>query len=445
MCADHPDRPLDDDTFASLIAPLGPFEPAPEIAVAVSGGADSLCLMFLVQRWAERRGGRAIGLTVDHGLRPESAKEAAKVGAWLGARGIFHHVLAWPGAPGGNLQARARAARYRLLGEWCRDAAIPHLATAHHREDQGETLLLRLARGSGLDGLAGMAAISERDGLRVLRPLLSVPRARLRATLREEGQPWIEDPSNDDPAFARARIRATLARVPGLSAARLADTAASLAGARAANEHAVAELLARAVAIHPAGFAWIDAALLCRAPEDLGLRALSRVVTCVGGGAYPPRFVRLRRLYRAFTEDGLQNGRTLAGCRLVTRRGRILVCREAAAADHVLALKPGHKGHWDGRFRVRLGAQTRGDADLAVRRLGADGWRQVKDTPGADRLADLPAPARHGLPALWGLDDVVALPHLPYWRGAMESGAPPWFSATFAPLRPLAGPAFRGI
>lgn len=445
MCADHSDRPLDDETFASLIAPLGPFEPAPEIAVAVSGGADSLCLMFLVHRWAERLGGRAIGLTVDHGLRPESADEAAKVGAWLDARGIFHHVLSWPGAPGGNLQARARAARYRLLGEWCRDAAVPHLATAHHREDQGETLLLRLARGSGLDGLAGMAAISERDGLRVLRPLLSVPRERLRATLREEGQPWIEDPSNDDPAFARARIRATLARGPGLSPARLADAAANLAGVRAANEHAVAELLARAVAIHPAGFAWIDAAPLCRAPEDLGLRALSRVVTCVGGGAYPPRFVRLRRLYRAFTEDGLQNGRTLAGCRIVTRRGRILVCREAAAADHALALKPGHGGHWDGRFRVRLGPRTRGTADLTVRRLGADGWRRVKETPGADRLAGLPALARHGLPALWGLDDVVALPHLPYWRGATGSGAPPWFSAIFAPLRPLAGPAFRGI
>src|SRR5262249_20106992 len=186
----------------------GPFESRPHLAVAVSGGRDSMALALLVAAWAERRGGRVTAITVDHGLRPEAAAEARQVGRWLRAHGITHRTLRWrppAGALPGGLQAAARAGRYAPPCGWGRPRGVLHLALAHQQEDQAETLLLRLARGSGLDGLAAMAPIAERMGVRLLRPLLSVPRARLRATLVAAPQPWIDDPSNENPAHARIR------------------------------------------------------------------------------------------------------------------------------------------------------------------------------------------------------------------------------------------------
>src|SRR5262245_21437394 len=175
--ASESDDPLTEAEFAALMRPLGPFEAQPRLAVAVSGGSDSLALTLLLHDWARRQRGVLTALTVDHGLRPEAAAEARQVARWLRARGIRHRVLTWRPAGEarrGGLQAAARAARYRLLGAWCRANGVLHLALAHHREDQAETLLLRLARGSGLDGLAAMAAVSEREGVRLIRPLLAV-------------------------------------------------------------------------------------------------------------------------------------------------------------------------------------------------------------------------------------------------------------------------------
>ncbi len=149
---------IDAAAFDALMAPLGPFEPAPRIAIAVSGGPDSLALCLLADRWARARGGVAFGLTVDHGLRPESGAEAAQVRRWLAARGMAHRTLRWKGAhPLSAIQEQARAARLALLTGWCRRAGVLHLLLGHQREDQAETALQRLVRGSGIDGLAAMA------------------------------------------------------------------------------------------------------------------------------------------------------------------------------------------------------------------------------------------------------------------------------------------------
>src|SRR5262249_61999648 len=136
------------------------------------------------------------------------AAEARQVGAWLGARGIAHRTLVWEGPhPASDIQAAARAARYRLLEAWCAEHGYLHLLTAHHREDRAETFWLRLARGSGLDGLAGISGVTERPECRVLHPLLDVPPERLRARLRLEAQPWVDDPSNRNADLARVRVR----------------------------------------------------------------------------------------------------------------------------------------------------------------------------------------------------------------------------------------------
>ena len=159
---------LTDQAFKKLMADMGPFETQPHIAVAVSGGADSLCLALLAGRWAKRMDGKATALTVDHGLRDQSAEEALQVGRWLHSEGMDHDILDWQGPkPKTGIQAAARAARYGLMQAWCREQEVLHLALAHTQDDQAETFLLRLGAGSGADGLAAMTAIRETADVRL--------------------------------------------------------------------------------------------------------------------------------------------------------------------------------------------------------------------------------------------------------------------------------------
>jgi tRNA(Ile)-lysidine synthase len=450
--SDAPRPPVTADEFAALMARLGPFERAPRVAVAVSGGPDSLCLCLLADGWARARGGAALGLTVDHGLRPESAAEAALVAGWLAARGIGHATLPWTGAkPRTGVQAAARAARYRLLGERCRAEGVLHLLLAHHLEDQAETVLLRRAARSGPDGLAGMAAVREVEGLRLLRPLLAAPRARLRATLAALGQPWLDDPSNRDPAFGRARLRTGASAAGDDAAAALAEAARRYGLRRAEADREVAAVLARGARPHPAGFVELDRARLAGAEPGIARRALARTLCAVGGRAYPPRGARLEGLLRAVREGGGDGGgrpfagRTLHGCRVLPRGGgggeRLLVCREPAAIREVARLEPGATALWDGRFRVRYVA---GDAPLTVRALGAGGDAIARGLfPGSAAGAGpaLPATVRQGLPSLWRLDRLAAVPHLGLTGGADGTGSMR-VSLAFRPAVPLAGPTY---
>ena len=153
-------KPISKKEFAASMAALGPFERPPALAVAVSGGADSMALTLLAADWAAARRGSIVALTVDHRLRNESRAEAKQVAAWLAARGIEHKILAWTGEkPSSDVQAAAREKRYELLEDWCRRQGILHLLVAHNLDDQAETFLLRLGRGSGLYGLSGMASV----------------------------------------------------------------------------------------------------------------------------------------------------------------------------------------------------------------------------------------------------------------------------------------------
>ena len=417
------------------MARLGGFEAAPRLAVGVSGGADSLALTLLAHGWAAERGGAVLALTVDHGLRADSAAEAAQVGAWLSVRGIAHETLRWQGdKPASGIQAAAREARHRLLADRCRTDGILHLLLAQHADDQAETVLLRLARGSGVDGLAGMAPVRWAADLRLLRPLLDVPHARLVATCRAFGQDWIEDPSNHSPAYARGRLRAAVAALgaEGLDPERLCDTARRAARARNALETATGELLAKTAALYPEGWVRLDPAALATAPEEVGLRALGRTLACVGGGAYAPRAERLERLYEEVRGGGLAAGRTLGGCRILPRRGALLVVREPDAVAGPEAIAPGGALWWDRRFRVRLGAEAAGP--LTVARLGGEGWRSALGRwPDLAGLG-LPEPVRAALPGLWDGGALLGVPAL--GRTAVTA------EAVFASPYPLGGPAF---
>jgi tRNA(Ile)-lysidine synthase len=410
--------------FAELMAALGPFENSPLLAVAVSGGADSMALLLLADQWARARGGVAVGLTVDHRLRPESGREACQVGVWLAARGIPHHILAWTDSsdrPG--LQARARAARYRLLGDWCRDHHALHLLLAHHREDQAETLLLRLARGSGVDGLAAMSAIGDRLPGQILRPLLSVPKAMLQATLDDLGQDWITDPSNQADRFARVRWRRILAAEP-IDTARLALTAGRMGRARQALE--------RDCALLAAGYAWLDSAKLTAAPDEIALRLLAALCRCIGGGCFPPRLALLERLHAALATGAIRR-RTLAGCLFAPWGDRLLVHREARALPPPLLLQPGVPALWDNRYRVTL----RGPNPVSCGALGQQGARTC--APLVDGHG-IPRPIWPSLPAIMDKHGILAVPPLGYIPTGTRVVTLDW---EFAPIFPLAGAPFR--
>jgi tRNA(Ile)-lysidine synthase len=428
--------PLTAAEFERLMAQFAPFEAQPRLAVACSGGGDSMALVVLAARWTAAHGGDTTALIVDHRLRSESTREADDVARRLAALDIAHRILVCADAlPAANLEAAARHARYRLLENWCADHGVLHLLTAHHRDDQAETVLMRLARGSGLDGLAGIAPESARQACRVLRPLLGVPPERLRATLRACGIAYVDDPMNRDPAFQRARLRAARAFLAeeGLSAERLAATASRLARARIALETMVADTLGRAVTLDPCGFARVDVASLAAAPEEIGLRALSAVLATIGGADYPPRLEQLERLDR-LSPDGVAGGRTLGGCRLLPKAAHVLVCREPAAVDAGVAVRAGGRLHWDGRFAIALPAGTA--AQLTVGPVGSDGAvRLVSDDCGAD----LPAVVRATLPGFFDAGGLAAVPSVGWRRPDIDAALAGREIAVFAPLRPLSG------
>lgn len=420
-------------TAAEFQARMTALGAVPPLALAVSGGADSMALLWLASRWLEAIGAPRAALqvlTVDHGLRAEAAAEAAQVGAWTRALGHPHSILRWDGGAAagllGNVQERARAARYRLLLGWCRANAVPMLLIAHHRDDQAETFLLRLARGSGVDGLAAMPARARRDGVTLLRPLLDWPKARLEATLRAGGQDWIEDPSNADSRFARARLRRLMAGLaaegvnPERLAERLAATARRMARARAALEQVTGALLAQAARFEEAGYWRLNRASLVAAPEEVGLRALTHVLRHVGGQPHPLRLARLEALYDWLCAGAPGGGRTLAGCRIVPAGcDLVLIAREPAAIGPPLSLAPGMTALWDGRFEVCLPADAPQPALVAA--LGAPGRRRLRGRVREEAWRAVPAPVRPSLPALWLGDEVAAVPHLglawPPWRG----------------------------
>jgi len=416
------------------MAAIGGFEPRPVIAVAVSGGPDSMALAILADRWARERGGAAWALTVDHRLRPESAAEADTVGGWLRARGVPHAVLVWEGEkPATGIQEAARAARYRLLADWCTTHGCLHLLLAHQRDDQAETYLIRRRAKSGADGLAGMTAIRELAHQRIVRPLLGVPRARLAALLDAERQKYLCDPSNTHPAFERSRIR--METQPDESETALSDLQAR-AAARIDRERALASLLARTVALHPAGFATLDPVPLAAAGAELAEQLLGRVAATIGGAAYPLRRERLARLREAL-RAALPRARTLGGCRFMPWRGRVLVMRETARAAPPDLVEPGTTIVWDRRFAAGLPASL--SRRLSLGCLGQDGVAALPRTANSSGTP-LPRLVYPALPAFRDGDALAAVPHLGYSR---LRGPQP--DLQFRPSAPLFGAGFTVV
>ncbi len=437
-------KPISQGEFTASLASIARFESSPFLAVAVSGGSDSLALAILADGWARERGGEICALTVDHRLRPESGDEIRQLAAWLSARAIRHEVLVWTGEkPRTGIQEAARLARYRLLGGWCRDHTCLHLLTGHHRDDQIETHLIRRRARSGPDGLAGMSAVRELADCRLLRPLLGVARDRLVAFLEAERQPFISDPSNLDPAFERSRLRQGDGAPAGeVGISRLLDEIRALGSTRAARVHDRNTLLARYVSFHPAGFALCDPAMMSETSSEMTERLLSAVTAAIGVASYPPRRERIARLREALG-GAARRGHTLGGCRFIRWRERILVTRELARAPPPLRLRPGERMIWDCRFEIATPQSDSGP--FAIGYLG--GYPGLAETPRLDhrmpqlRREWLPRLLFPVIPAVWDQEGIAAVPHLGYGR----EGIADLPQVVFRPVTPLTQASFAVV
>jgi tRNA(Ile)-lysidine synthase len=317
---------------------FSPWEATRGILLGVSGGPDSVALMLLAAEWAR---GRAAPpplsvATVDHGLRKDSRGEAEMVARWAAALALPHAILVWEGVkPKSRIQERARAARYELLFEYASRIGAGHVMTAHHADDQAETILFRLLRGSGISGLSGMASSSERHGLILARPLLAYAKADLVAFCESRAHPFIGDPSNGDPAYARTRIR----RLSGLLAEEGLDRQALLRlGRRAAKADAALDQHTRAINIklkarRAPGVFRANISALAGEPEEILSRFLADELKLIRGDK-PLRLERLEglagRLGRALRGGGAF-GATLGGALIRLQSDQFLVIEREGA------------------------------------------------------------------------------------------------------------------
>ncbi len=300
-------------------------------AVGVSGGADSLALVYLMQEWAQQKHKRIVALTVNHGLRPEAGAEAEYVAKLMKKAKIEHHILLWQGEkPENGVEEAAREARYALLGDWCAAHGVKSLVIAHHRRDQAETFLMRLQRGSGVDGLSGMAPVSFRGELRIMRPLLETNPEELRDYLKKRNIRWVEDPSNGSDDYLRVRIRKLLPELEekiGLTTERLSATAVRMGRVRDYLDKQSEKF------IRSHGKSWSDCAYslsygdFSSLHEEIALRVLSGLLKKVGNRIYAPRLDDLQRLYLALREDDYRT-RTLSGCEILRRQNKIWIVPE---------------------------------------------------------------------------------------------------------------------
>lgn len=403
--------------FREHLTKLLPFAGG-RIAVALSGGADSMALTLLAADWARGNNTEIVALTVDHGLRAESAEEAQTVNAWMRERNISHHILTPTHTDSSNnLQEAARAWRYDALAEYCREHGILHCLVAHTAGDNRETVLHARERGDTADGESGMASVRTHQGVRFLRPLLTMERTDLEQLLRTKNATWVNDPSNDNTRFARVRNRQRLNDEPAFAAALDAEIAAARE-ARTTRDAALASAAIACVKLSPLGYAEINLEQWCALEPTLASQLLADVIRTVDGSAHRPRGADTLRLVQALQTPDMTR-RTLQHCEITRTQTTIRIAREPARAQAPVTLTGSGTMLWDGRFRVSFDV-PKGEP-LTLRALGRDGIKQLGQK--------LPL----ATPSLWHLDELRFLPHM---------NATQAVTLGFAPAKALAATPF---
>lgn len=402
---------------------LGPDFPT-NIGLAVSGGGDSMAMLYLAHNWTHDYGVCLWVVTVDHGLRPESASEAAMVADECAALGWPHATLQWVWDRQGNVQNAARRARLALIDRWRGD--LKHILFAHTEDDQAETVLMRLARGSGVDGLAGMRPVRQvalhplgapelqgadyagelpprvktSPGFEVLRPCLGMSRRDLRRYATTLKGRWVDDPTNEDRQYDRVRVRQllTLLREEGITSQGLADTAQRMARAQGGLKARLTDVVTQVCRDAPLGQVLIDRDGFAALDAETQLRLLTQALCYVASSEYRPRAAASEALLARVLSGG---GGTLHGAEVLVDAAHLRVVREFAVVQDMSA--PAGT-LWDGQWVYSPEKET----GFVLKALGDSGWQQIK-RPEARSL-----PYRAALPsaALWDGDTLIACPAL---------------------------------
>ena len=364
----------------------------------MSGGSDSMAMLHLMARIAPQAGWTVHAITVDHGLRSESASEAQIVQNVCAALGIEHVTLDWHRTQtSGNLQDQAARARYKLMADWAVANVISHITVGHTADDQAETFIMRLARRSGLDGLAGMRHQWKQNGVSFVRPFLLHSRTELRAYLSRNRIGWIDDPSNENDRYDRVKTRKTLVQLKalGISADVLTDVTLYLSQAHHALNEYTAEIARRILTCRNGDviFDWIE---FRRTQPEVRRRLLIAALRWVSGAEYPPRSMSVAELEMAILD---RKNRTLSGCKIACSEKTVTISREPAAVRS--ATGPtiqvwDRRWHLDGPHDPSLEVRALGETGL----LSCPGWRAT-GVPRASLLAS---------PAVWRDDQLIAAP-----------------------------------
>lgn len=370
-----------------------------KLGVAVSGGSDSLALLLLLSRFCKERAVDLWCVTVDHGLRAEAAEEARFVAAICADLGVPHDTLAWTGWDGsGNVQNEARRARYDLIAGWATEKGISHVALGHTLDDQAETVLQRLARAAGVDGLSAMAPRRVQNNVTWLRPVLRLEREMLRAFLRERNVSWLDDPSNEDVRFGRIKARRSweaLAEM-GITPAALAQVAENMARAREALEDSTRRACMECARLR-AGAVVISRRDYDRMPDEIARRIVLAALAWVNGAIYAPRRRSLEAALSALAENG---SATLDGCQLQVVARDMWIFREFNVVKD-LSVPIGSL--WDGRWVLSGPSEAR---DMRVAALGEAGLVSLPEW----RDLGVPRQALLSTPAVWKDGNLVAAP-----------------------------------
>jgi len=398
--------------------------PPKRLGVAVSGGSDSMALLHLLREFCTEQKIDLHAVTVNHGLRDGAKAEAEAVAQQCARIDVPHQTLVWDGWAGkGNLQSAARDARYAKMSEWARARDIDTVAVGHTADDQAETVLMRLSRRAGVDGLSGMNARMSRNGITWVRPLLGARRNQLRAYLKGQGIGWADDPSNEDERFERIRIRKVMALLEplGIDTEALSDVAGHMLEARKALDWQTF-LAARQLVKMEAGALVLDETALRLQPAEIQRRLIVKAINWVSGADHLPRMQAVSNLLAAIRKG--QAG-TVDGCHMRRIAARIWIFRELnAVSDHRTATDE----VWDGRWQAVPNFSANHAPDLTIAALGPLGIEQCKRW----RDTGLPHVVLQSTPAVWRGVELVAAPLAGYpenWRVEVVGSADTFFAA----------------
>ncbi|PIB24024.1 tRNA lysidine(34) synthetase TilS [Amylibacter kogurei] len=370
------------------------------IGAAVSGGSDSIAMLTLLADWCAQNERNLFVATVNHNLRKEAASEAAFVAEFCAKRGIAHETLIWSGwDQQGNLQDAARNARKHLLSQWAKKNAIQTIMIGHTKDDQAETVLMRLLRGSGVDGISGIFPIEVADGLTWMRPLLEYNRQDLRDYLVSINQTWVDDPSNTETRFDRVKLRNILQDIKdaGLSTHGIMTTANNMKRARHYLENALSNAASDICQVTGAGSILIDKAKFCVLDAELRLRLVAHCLKQISGGIYPPRLNALEMVVGRLLSG---QSASLNGCLLRLRVDKMI---EISREPNAMSSQQGITNLFDNVWEITSAQKS---SDVIVAPLGETGISQVTDW----RELGFSRYALMATPAIWRKEELIAAP-----------------------------------